>query len=108
MFLDIASKHFKTNISHYGDIAAIPFFALLFYYFYMIELRTPLENILMLFCLSGLILDLFFTVHFLRLIYQTSFFDKILNLYWSKNTNICIIYLCVICVPFGTKKTNKG
>ena len=66
MFLGISSKQFKTNISHYGDIAAIPFFALLFYYFYMIEVRTPLENILMLFCLAGLILDCVFTAQFLR------------------------------------------
>ena len=53
------------NISHYGDIAAIPFFALLCYYFYMIEIKTPLEYVLMLFCFAGFVLDCFFTSQFL-------------------------------------------
>ena len=54
------------NISHYGDIAAIPFFALLSYYFYTLEQKTPLENILMIFCIAGFILDCVFTTQFLR------------------------------------------
>jgi hypothetical protein len=30
-------------LSHYGDILAIPFFALLIIYFYHIEHKTPVE-----------------------------------------------------------------
>jgi hypothetical protein len=52
------------NISHYGDILAIPFFALLVYYFYMIPNKTVMEYILFLFCISGLVLDIFFTFVF--------------------------------------------
>lgn len=52
------------NISHYGDILAIPFFALLVYYFYKIQEKTIMEYILFLFCISGLVLDIFFTFVF--------------------------------------------
>jgi hypothetical protein len=51
--------------AHYGDILAIPFFALLFYYFYNKSKKTLLEYILLLFALSGLILDSIFTIIYL-------------------------------------------
>jgi len=49
------------NLNHYGDILAIPFFALLSYYFYMIENKTPTEYILFIFSVSGFILDMVYT-----------------------------------------------
>jgi hypothetical protein len=54
------------NISHYGDILAIPFFALLTYYFYIIEHKTTLEYILFYFSMTGCILDIFYTYLFLK------------------------------------------
>ena len=50
-----------SNLNHYGDILAIPFFGLLIYYFYTIENKTPLEYILFLFSISGFILDIVYT-----------------------------------------------
>jgi len=55
---------FSKNISHYGDILAIPFFALLAFYFYNIEHKTPLEYILFFFALSGFVLDVLYTYLF--------------------------------------------
>ena len=52
------------NIVNYGDMMAIPFFALATYYFCNKENRTPLEDVLLLFCIVGFICDLFFTVIF--------------------------------------------
>jgi hypothetical protein len=49
------------NLNHYGDILAIPFFALLSYYFYIIENKTPTEYILFIFSVSGFILDMVYT-----------------------------------------------
>ena len=37
------------NLSHYGDILAIPFFALLMIYFYSIENKSVMEYILFFF-----------------------------------------------------------
>lgn len=55
------------NISHIGDIFAIPFFALLCFYFYRIENKTPMEYILLLFSVGGFVLDILFTyIHFFR------------------------------------------
>ena len=54
------------NLSHYGDVLAIPFFALLSFYFYNIEEKTPMEYVLFAFSLSGFILDVFYTYIFLR------------------------------------------
>jgi hypothetical protein len=48
------------NLGHYGDILAIPFFLLTFLYFYNLEEKTPFEILLMLFALSGFILDILF------------------------------------------------
>ena len=60
------NKNFE-NISHYGDIIAIPFFALLIYYFISIECKTPIEYTLLLFSTVGFILDIFFTISFFAL-----------------------------------------
>jgi len=53
------------NLSHYGDILAIPFFALLSFYFYKIEHKTNLEHILFYFSLAGFVLDIYYTYLFL-------------------------------------------
>ena len=53
------------NISHYGDIIAVPFFALLSFYFYQIEEKTDLEYILFFFSISGFILDIIYTIFFI-------------------------------------------
>jgi len=53
------------HLSHYGDILAIPFFALLIFYFHRIEQKTELEMILFLFSIAGFILDIFFTFLFI-------------------------------------------
>ncbi len=54
------------NISHIGDIIAIPFFILLVHYFYNLKNKNIIENILFLFSLGALIADLFFTFLFIR------------------------------------------
>ncbi len=54
------------NLSHYGDVLAIPFFALLSFYFYSIEEKSPMEYVLFAFSLSGFILDIVYTYIFLR------------------------------------------
>lgn len=56
---------FITKLSHYGDIPAIPFFALLIYYFYLIENKTPFEYLLFLFSIAGFVLDILYTYIFL-------------------------------------------
>ena len=48
--------------THIGDILAIPFFALLTYYFYFIENKTPFEWLLFLFSLAGFLIDGTFTL----------------------------------------------
>lgn len=53
------------NISHYGDILAIPFFALSIIYFYNIEDKSILEYILFLFFICGFVLDILYTYIFL-------------------------------------------
>ncbi len=54
------------NFSHYGDILAIPFFALLAVYFYNIKHKTTTEYVLLYFSISGLVLDILFTYIFLK------------------------------------------
>jgi len=54
------------NFSHYGDILAIQFFALLVYYFYLIENKSIVEYILFYFSISGFILDILYTYIFLK------------------------------------------
>lgn len=53
------------NYPHYGDILAIPFFFILFLYFLNKSYTTYLENVLMMFSLMGLLLDIYFTWVFL-------------------------------------------
>ena len=55
----------KSNLSNYADLLAIPFFFLLVIYFYKKKNRTNIENILFLFAIAGLILDIFFSYIFL-------------------------------------------
>lgn len=52
------------NLSHYGDILAIPFFGLLVLYFYGIENKTPMEYVLLVFSAMGFVLDIFYTYLF--------------------------------------------
>ena len=58
-------NNFIKNCSHYGDILAIPFFALLVIYFYNIEHKSTIEYILLCFSRSGFILDILYTYIFL-------------------------------------------
>ena len=58
-------NNFIKNCSHYGDILAIPFFALLAIYFYNIEDKSIIEYILLFFSISGFILDILYTYIFL-------------------------------------------
>ena len=55
-----------SNISHYGDILAIPFFALLIIYFYNIKNKNIMEYLLFFFSISGFILDILYTYIFLN------------------------------------------
>jgi len=55
------------SMSHWGDLLAIPGFALLIYYFYNLEEKTILEYLLLLFSITALILDILFTYEFLCL-----------------------------------------
>jgi hypothetical protein len=54
------------NLSHYGDMLAIPLFALAAIYFYNIKHKTLTEYILLLFSILGLVLDIFFTYEYLN------------------------------------------
>lgn len=51
-------------LSNYGDVLAIPLFALLTFYFYGIENKSYLEYLLYAFAISGFILDSAFTYTF--------------------------------------------
>ena len=54
------------NWAHYGDIIAIPFFFITFLYFYRKETKTLQEELIMLFILTALIMDIIFTWHFYK------------------------------------------
>jgi RsiW-degrading membrane proteinase PrsW (M82 family) len=54
-----------SKLSHWGDIAAIPFFFLLCLYFYRIPYKNPFEWVLFAFCLVGFVADVFFTYSFI-------------------------------------------
>ena len=58
-------NNFIKNSSHYGDILAIPFFALLIMYFYKIEQKSTIEYVLLFFSICGFILDIVYTYIFL-------------------------------------------
>ena len=53
------------NLSHYGDILAIPFFLLLTIYFYRLEDKTTMEYVFLFFTFSGFVLDILYTYLFL-------------------------------------------
>ncbi len=53
------------NLCHYGDILAIPLFALLAIYFYNIENKSTFEYLLFYFSISGFVLDILYTYVFL-------------------------------------------
>ena len=52
----------KKKLSHYGDIIAIPFFLLLAIYFLRIKKKTLLEYVLLIFSISGFVLDIIYTI----------------------------------------------
>ena len=54
------------DLVHYGDILAIPFFLLLACYFYKIKNKTKLENLLYIFAIGGLVVDIYFTYNYLK------------------------------------------
>ncbi len=56
--------HLIKNSSHYGDILAIPGFALLILYFYTIENKTVFEYVLFGFSICGFVLDILYTFLF--------------------------------------------
>jgi hypothetical protein len=62
----------NNNLAHIGDILAIPFFALLTYYFYNKKNNIPMrqtiniETLLYMFAITGLIADIYFTFVFLK------------------------------------------
>jgi hypothetical protein len=49
------------NISHIGDIIAIPFFILIVVYFYSIHNRDNIENLILIFSVGALFADILFT-----------------------------------------------
>ena len=53
------------KLSHYGDIVAIPFFAMLVFYFHNKKNKTTLEHVLFCFSIVGLISDIIYTYIFL-------------------------------------------
>ena len=53
------------NFANYANILTIPFFFLLFLYFYQKSYTTHLENILMMFSFIGLLVDIYLTWQFL-------------------------------------------
>ena len=59
-------KYLKNNISHYGDILAIPFFGLLIIYFYNITQKSAIEYILLYFSIAGFVLDILYSYIFLH------------------------------------------
>ena len=52
------------NLSHYGDILAIPFFGLLVIYFYNIKNKSIMEYVLLYFSIAGFVLDILYTYIF--------------------------------------------
>jgi len=53
------------DISHYGDMLAIPFFFLLTIYFYNLKKKTPQEYIFLGFCFLGFVMDILYTYLYL-------------------------------------------
>ena len=57
-------KSIFNNLSHYGDILAIPFFLVLVIYFNNIKNKSKLEYVLLLFSIAGFVLDILYTMIF--------------------------------------------
>jgi hypothetical protein len=49
------------KLTHIGDMLATPFFLLLVIYFYNMENKTPFENVLFLFSITGFLVDATFS-----------------------------------------------
>ena len=62
--MNLKDNNFIKKISHYGDILAIPFFALLVIYFYNIKNKSILEYVLLCFSICGFILDILYSYIF--------------------------------------------
>jgi len=60
--IDFIIKH----IDRIGDILAIPLFLLATIYFYNIEKRDMIENVLLIFSFVGFLADVYFTYLFLH------------------------------------------
>jgi len=58
-------KNIINNSSHYGDILAIPLFALMIIYFYSIKYKSKTEYVLFFFSIFGFVLDILYTYMFL-------------------------------------------
>lgn len=56
--------NWKEEISHIGDIFAIPLFGLAIYYFYQIQKKNWIEWILFLFVSIAFICDIYFTYNY--------------------------------------------
>lgn len=59
----------QTHIIPYADILAIPFFALSIIYFYRIKKKGIIEYILLVFSITGFIMDTLFSYLFIKGIY---------------------------------------
>ena len=55
------------RLSHYADIIAIPFWIIAVYYFWSIERRNTIEDLLLFFTVCGLLLDTVFSLSYLGL-----------------------------------------
>ena len=66
----ICSSIVEMNIVHYADMLAIPFFLVLTIYLFN-KKRTFIENLLLLFAVSGLVLDVYFSYNFINNNYDT-------------------------------------
>jgi hypothetical protein len=62
--MNLKDNNFIKKFSHYGDILAIPFFALLVIYFYNIKNKSMLEYVLLCFSICGFILDILYSYIF--------------------------------------------
>lgn len=56
----------KEYLSHIGDILAIPFFFILSIYFFQLKNKSFLEYILLIFCVIAFVLDILFTIQFIK------------------------------------------
>jgi hypothetical protein len=54
------------ELTHIGDIFAVPLFALGIYYFYKIKNKKLIEVILLLFCIIGFMADFIFTISYYK------------------------------------------